>query len=73
MPVYRVQVQVEGIVRVEAEDADVAQMIAQQAEPSLSGKKVVSAKTTAQTLGEVDNHTLDPQSVRQKLFNRTVN
>lgn len=70
MPIYLVEVQIGGIMRVHAETPTEAAELAASATPTLSGKHLFDANVVAATTGEMQNHELKPQNVKSLLRTR---
>lgn len=55
-----------GVLRVEAESEEEAQRMALEAPVRMAGTKVFGLDVAAETVGEVERHTLAPDNVRQR-------
>lgn len=62
---YRVAVEITGVIRVEADNPAEAEKMVRIATPTLQGKKVFGAKVSATCEGEVENVELSPNNVTQ--------
>lgn len=70
MTQYRVEVEIRGIVRIEANSPEEAERIGRLAEPTLAGKKIFGPKIASKYVGEVSNHALSPSSMKQSQTNK---
>lgn len=65
MTQYRVEIEISGVVRIEANSPEEAERIGRLAEPMLAGKKIFGPKISSKCAGVVSNHSLSPSSMSQ--------
>jgi len=63
--IYRVEVEVKGVLRVEAESAEQAEKMARATTPTLQGKKLFGPKISAKTIGVAEEQKIEPDNVKQ--------
>ena len=66
MPQFRVRLNINGVLRVEAEDEEHAKEMAQEAPALIAGCKLFGENREAKVEGPVENHSLDPDDVSQE-------
>ena len=59
---WRVKVHLEGVIRVEGDTPEAAERVVQERTPMLNDGPVFDRKLYAETLGPVEEHTLDPDN-----------
>lgn len=72
---YRVEVTITGVIRVEADTPEEAEKLARRAKPMLAGKELFGPKVFGKCAGKVENTTLQPASVKthQKAMTKPAN
>lgn len=66
---YRVKINVEGVLQVEAESPEQAAKIARLATPSMQGKTVFGAVVKSECVGQVKSIQIHPDNVVQLVTN----
>jgi len=68
--IYRIEIKVSGVLRVEAESPEEAERMARSAIPTMHGKHLFGPKVEAKCVGKVEDHNLTPNGVTQVMRNK---